>query len=355
MITRLRNIPALLLAIVLLGSCTRNEFKVNFELSNGEAGSYSLSWYASDSRQGWFMETVVPLHGGKGEAVCMTRNPALVYIYQGGTLSKAVFYAERGDKIVITGSDPAPVSWNISGNEINEKLSEWRLANREALSNGDYKKINTAVADFVAKNNSSPVATILLLEYFDRRMDETGFLASWKKLSGEASEEKWSELCGRSDVIFYDPRNPAVPSSLIVRKPRAHYDTLVFKGKPSLLFFYRTSDKGRPEGISMLRDLSRQWKDSASRILCSVSFDSDSISWMTRLREDSLSGVVRGWNPVAELREEYVKMGVARTPYYIVTDRNGKFLYRGDETSKAKEAFEKEMKKRSGKEYSGDK
>lgn len=346
MIKKFCNIPALLLALVLLGSCTRNEFKVSFELSKSDQASYSLRWYASDSRQGWFVETVVPLHGGKGEAACMTRNPALVYIYQGGNLSKTVFYAERGDKIVITGNEPAPVAWSIAGNEINEKLTEWRLANREALSAGDSKRINGAVATYVAENSSSPVSTILLLEYFDRRADEAGFLASWKKLSGEASEEKWSELCGRSDVVFFEPESPVLPPSLIVRKPRARYDTLTFKGKPSLLFFYRNSDNGRPEGISMLRDLSKQWKDSASRILCSISFDSDSISWMTRLREDSLSGVVLAWNPLAELREEYIKMGVPRTPYYIVTGRNGKSLYRGDESSKAKEVFEKEMAKR---------
>ena len=83
-------------------------------------------------------------------------------------MPKAAFYAERGDKIKITGEGSDPYSWNISGNRLTEEWNVWRLDNKTVLSSGDYSKINTAVEKYVKANQDNPLSTLLLLILFQQ-------------------------------------------------------------------------------------------------------------------------------------------------------------------------------------------
>ncbi len=335
---------AFILPVFLFWGCIKNEVKVDFQLPENVNDAYKLTYYASDQEKGWFVETVAAVQRGKVEVVLATKLPTIVYIMESGSMPRAAFYAERGDKIEISGDSNDPLSWNISGNDLTEEWSKWRVANRTALASGEYPKINKAVGEYVKSNPGNPLSTILLLVYYDRRSDDSGFLKLWKLLKEKALEPKWMQLVSRSDIIRESPLSPQKIGSLILHTYGNGVDTLMMGNKPVLMFFWRGNDDKRKEGIDMIKGLVKAFPDSASRIIADISFDPDSIGWQSAVRKDSLSKVVRGWNFHGETDSLMIRSGVERTPWFIVFDSKGKEVYAGDDHEKADKKFRNLLK-----------
>lgn len=328
-------------ALLQLTSCLKNEVKISVELPKDSTDAYRLLYYASDPKKGWYAETVIPIQKGKGEAICYTRNPTIVYVMHIGNVPEAAFYAERGDKIKITGSDGNPFSWDISGNRMNKEWSEWRLKNKTILSDRDGEKINKAVAGYVEKNTNKPLSTILLLIYYNRRIDDAGFLKLWKKLKGDALKPEWIQLAGRNDMSGGNAEDRLKVSQLILHTAGTGADTLSIGGKPLLLYFWRQDDSGRDENMTLLRQLRKDAPDSLKNIISDISFEMDSLSWRNSLSRDSLQGVVRGWIPTGETDSVVMRLGVVRTPFVLIYDKKGREVYRGDDMSKASGFYKK--------------
>ena len=122
------------MAAIILSGCIKNEFKMIFTLPESVNSTYRIAYYASNSKGGINIESAVAVAAGKAEMRGVTRNPVLVNIYSGSAdIPAAVFYAERGDEIRISGNGADPLEWDISGNEINSELSAWRLKNSKAI------------------------------------------------------------------------------------------------------------------------------------------------------------------------------------------------------------------------------
>lgn len=166
-----KDIPLLLSCLCLIaisGGCIRNEFMLEAELPEKVNYTYTLSYYASDSRGGVELTAALDVRNGSGKLKGFTRNPALGWIFYGNSpLPAAIFYAGRGDKIRISGDDGSPLGWSIGGNRINDELTEWRLANRKLIAeardsfskdlSGEKArlKLNAAIAAFVKSHPES--------------------------------------------------------------------------------------------------------------------------------------------------------------------------------------------------------
>lgn len=335
------------LAMALAG-CTRNEFKVTVEAPKDFDRAYTLSYYASDPVKGWNVAQTLSVREGKGEAVCITREPTLVVVDASeGRYPLIVMYAERGDNLKIHAEGADPLKWKASGNDITEKLSDWRTANAAVIAKAmnteeGAAKANAAVAEYVANHPEDPAATILLLMYYDRSLDEAGFRKLWGKLSGEAKSEKWLNLVPRPDIANIGKGEDKLPETTVLRTLSATRDTLKPKGKPVLLYFTKTRMAGYRDGMGRMRQLNASAADSASRLIAEISLDPDSSSRWQPVRTDSLVGIVRGWMPLALSDPEAKALGVGGVPYVIVADRKGKVIYRGDDLGKAIEKFNRQ-------------
>lgn len=327
----------------MLCSCVKNEVSVSFNLPTKVNDAYKMVYYASDPVKGWYTETVAAVQQGKAKVTLVTRNPSLVFIMDHGAVPRAVFYIERGDKIKISGDGANPISWNISGNEISEEWTAWRIASRTALSSADSGKINKAVADYVRKNPENPLSTLLLLTYYDRNADPDNFRLLWEKLKGKALEPKWLQLVSRADMLTETPLFPQSVDSQILHTLGNGVDTVRFGKLPAIFYFWRDTDSDRAQDIESLRTLSKDFPDSASRIISDICFDADSISWTNKARRDSTSKIIRGWQPRAETDSVIMRLGVHRTPWFIVLDKKGVRKYSGDSREDADSAFRKTL------------
>lgn len=328
-----------LLLLLLAGGCVKNEFKIEFSFPQSSTPTFQLLYYASDSKQGWLVETAVQVRDGKAALLGKTRNPSLVWVMgiDSETFPELLIYAERGDNIKVdaTGAPTEPLKWRVSGNKINDALTQWRLDAAKALASGSPREVNKAVADYVKKNPDSPVSTIILSAYFDRHEDASQFHALWKMLKDDATDAKWVELVGSADTIESMGDEQKAPKQVVLSTLATGCDTVRFSGVPVLMAFTGPDRAGNDAVKRELRSLLRDFPDSTKRVVCHISFDPDSSSMVYTSRIDSLSGAVQAWMPLGLSDSQAVAMGVRGVPYLIVSDRKGNFIYSGRDASLA--------------------
>ena len=330
-------------------SCSKNEFKLEFDLDSSVSGNYRIVYYASDKRTGFMMETIAPVEKGKCETRCITRNPTLVYVFMSGSqMPSALIYAERGDKIRISGKDRNPALWSIGGNGLNEEWSRWRNDNARAIMSGDAAVINAAVAAYVKAHPDSELSALMMLTDFDRRADENRFAALWNSLGENARTEKTAGLAGRGD------RPDAAKASLAQKAGRIRLhaigDSLVELDPgmfaATLMYFMRNEDASVAVDMDTLRSLSRLDEEGKNGRISVISFETDSLAWLSRIRADSnMLNALHAWMPFGEASETAMGLGVTRTPFFIVADRKGRQVYRGDDGKRASVEFRRLMRK----------
>lgn len=355
----MRKHLVILLALMagVLASCVKNEFTVEFAFQKEVWGNYYVYYYASDKRTGMWLETTAPLHDGKYTLKGVTRMPTLVYVCrrQGG-LPDAVFYAERGDRFVVSGKSADPADWKLDkGNKISEQLMEWHAENGKTLSAENPDSINAAVKRLVLADPESKVATIALMTYYDRRLDPRGFSYLWNALAPDARPDELTDLVGATDLAGTAVYRADASGRLHMDAAR-ELKSIAFPVPGGIRRNFRTTDKDasifffgrnglqeRSISVDTLRRLSKAFPDSASRLIAYISLEGDSLSWIYPMQSDSLRNVANGWMPLAETDPRVRALGIVRIPWWIVTDSKGRITYSGDRPDKAAAGFRKLM------------
>lgn len=303
------------------GGCSRPKVTLEFSLPTELHMAYTINYYNVTPRGGRYIETGVMIQQGKAKTILPLADEAVISVAAAG---KTIYiYAERGDKISLTGESADMFSWKIGGNKINDQWTRWRNDNDDILQSSDSWKVNKAVEEYVKKNPDNPLSALLLLYNYNRRENNDGFLKLWAMLKGEAAKEKWITLSGRSDLYSGRPLTPldTKKSHTFVLKTLANGADTIRTGKtPVTILFWRSNDQKRTEMVDSLRSLRKSHPDSAKYLIVDVCFDPDSINWAMPLIRDSLKGVVRAWMPLGETDSIARLLGVERTPMIIHID-----------------------------------
>ena len=334
----------LLLAAVsalLCAGCSGNKFEVEFQLPESVNSTYRIVYYASDKRGGVTIESAVAVAKGVGKLEGITRLPVCVWIYEGSSKRpSAMFYAERGDKIRISGKDADPRGWLIEGNKESERISEWRLAPRSELTIVDGKKINAAVERQVKEHPEDIVSALIADTYYDERVAGADYARLMSRLQGDAASEEIRRLSGR------------LPTAVSAEKKLV--DKLIFQGLPTgsdtvrpaaskaLLLLFRGSDSALDsEAADSIKSLRRQRPDTAAYRMVELVMAADSLLWRTYLRRDTLPGVLRARLALEHADPLALKLGIDMTPWIVVADRSRKIIYSGSDAAAAAKAWKK--------------
>ena len=325
-----------LFSLVVLTACGKNEFKLEFELASDVTENYDVNYYASDKNGGKTIQAVASVREGKCELTGFTKFPTLMYVTKRRSLLPLVIYAERNNKIEISGEDKDPLYWDIKGNEINETLSLWRESNKEIMKKCLPDSVNEAVGRFVEENPENPVSTILMLCYFNRKENEKRYDELMGLLKGEAKNQDWLMMIGRTDQLYHSYSYPARLENMVMRSTKKGGDTLVIdKKNPVLLLFWETGYSKRKAIIDSIKALEKEFPDSA-RIIADVCLDIDSVGWRNAMKKDSLyKEMKRFWAPSGLAHTTMMKLKVDAIPYFIVFNKEGVQTYRGADLSEA--------------------
>lgn len=345
--SKIFTLIALIAVLSGAGGCVKNEFSIQFDFPKDFFGNYIVTYYAWDSHKGAWLETTASLQEGKAEVQCVTRRPTLVFIRDASSASSVVLYVERGDRLIVTGSSADMNTWTITGNDLSEQWSKWR----NSLNGKDRAK---AVEEFVLKNPDSKLSAIMMLTEWDRHADPDGFIRLWNGIDKDVRGPETVEMCGAPDfpgVEFTvtsdgDLRRAkdSKMTSIVVRSKDNGVDTLnLAKTKATILFFYGDNNSERISAIDTIKVLAKEYPDSSRRIIADISAQSDSMSWISTIRRDSLKGAVRGWMPHGLADHNMIRLGIGRLPWVVVTGRKARAVYEGSDIGKAAEAFRKTM------------
>ena len=350
------NLLGMLMLWGFLSGCIRNEFQVEAEMAKDISHTYNISYYASDKHGGLEIQTALNLTSGQGSLKGVTKNPTVGWIFYGNSpLPAAIFYAERGDKVAISGDDISPLKWVIKGNKINEQLTEWRLANaaqitrmRDSYASPDAaasmdaaRQLNKRIAEFVRKNPDSGASALIMGAFFNAVANPELEAELWQILEKSEVMAKFSPLLARQDCDF-STSPVAFPKKLkkqdlILQSHSNNIDTLhLAAGKyPVVMLFWQTYDENRRERLDSIRRLALLRKDSLQVMIADVALGGDSISWNYMVRRDSIYHTLRAWAISGFADPQLMDLGVDGTPQWIVAGSKGEILYRGDNDGEA--------------------
>lgn len=328
------------LLLLLLGSCSKNEFYMDFNLSEDITDNYNVVYYASDIQGGKTVQSVAPVMNGKCRLLGVTKLPTLIYITEKNATLPLVVYVEKGEKIILTGNGKNPLEWKVEGNIINEDFSKWRETNLEILTGGNREEINKIVAEFVKDNASKPLSLIMMLSYFDRRLDEFEYVTLMGGLTKISEKDKWLTMAARSDQYDFSLYYPARIKSFVARSITNYPDTITFSSNsPAIFFFWQNELNNKKELVDSMKILVKEFPDSNKRIIADINLDSDTIIWRNGIRRDSLKSTHRLWMPAGLADKDLLKLKVGNLPYYIVFDSLGLQQYRGGDIKEAVSQF----------------
>lgn len=324
------------LSLLVMMACEKNEFILEFNLAEDITDNYDATYYATDTHGGLTVQAVASIREGKGELDGLTKKPTLIYITKRNSKLPLVIYADKGDKISVTGDIKVPLNWKVEGNEINEGLSGWRLENEKILEDCNPDSVNMAVARYVEEEPENPVSIILLSCYFKRNIDERGYTELIASLKGEAKNQKWMKIIGRTDYLYPSFSYPARLENMIMRSNEKKNDTLILNNKnPALLIFWQTGYADKKILIDSIKAMEKEFPDSA-RIISDICLDIDSVGWRNAIRRDSLyKEMKRFWAPTGLTHPTIMKFKVTGVPYFIVFNPDGSQSYRGPELEEA--------------------
>lgn len=352
LLCRIRYFILAVVAAASLSSCVSDDFSIKMQFPADYVGNYLVAYYSWHSGSGAWMEQTASVQGGMAEVQCASHNPTLVYVSDASSPSRCmVIYAERGDKITITGENSDMRTWKVAGNKIAAEMAAWEA---EGAPGETPAKRNARIAAFVKKNPGSKVSAILLLTAFDRRENPDEFVKLWNTVHKDVRTNELIEMCACPDLpgILLSPDadgnlKAAAEKRLAVITIRTEgngVDTLALAKKASFIYFYRDNDDARKQTVDSLKALVKAYPDSSKRIICDVATDIDSVTWMSAIRYDTLSKVVRGWAPHGLADENLVKAGVSCLPWYRVASSAGKVEYSGADLDSALTVFKRRMK-----------
>lgn len=326
--------------LLMLLSCGKNEFTMQFELPEDITENYNVTYYGTVPNGGVTVRAVASVMKGTCILTGYTNLPTIVYLTSRNSNFPLVFYAKRGEKIVISGIDRDPMEWLVGGDKINEELSSWRKENLGILNGDDIDKINDSVAEFVRNNPENPVSLILLLNYFDRNHDEAGYSQLLAKLHGKVKKDNWLKIMANASLLNYGVTAPAQMRSLILRSNQDGADTIRISGEhPFMIWFWNHLTTDRKQTMDSLKLLLKEYPDTTSRIFADIYMDIDSVAWRNTIRRDSLGNYPRLWAPMAQMDADLSLLKIKEVPYFIVFDSIGKQSYRGADLTEAMHEF----------------
>lgn len=325
---------------LLTGCGSADSFTVDGQIAEGGTSTVELTYYAD----GAVKRSSVSAHDGKFRLEGTASSPALGFITIAGSNPVAAIVVSDGDDIECEISRDNAM-WKAKGNKASELLARFSSDNSDIIAAGNYKEINSRVAEYVRAHPDETGAAALLVTRFYSRGNE--FLAD--------------SLAG---LIDPDVRTPGVMqnfmaslSSQLTAETRANLSAMALferrdttiRFTPSrqtvaLFAFVGTERQMRDSVVPRLRELSAKWPERRCRVI-EVSLAQDSSTWKHSVARDSATWI-QAWAPGTVAASSFRRLAVSRNPFFIVADSLGKQLFRGSEISDAVTTVENHLANR---------
>ena len=271
---------------------------------------------------------------GKFEYKGVALNPCVVEILDNDFRPMGRVYVSNGDRIECHLTRNAPEKIQVSGNEISERWAKFLNDNADRLTSAGG---NDAIEEYVRKNPSDIVSTLLMLTSYDASSDALRADSIMSSINPEMRPsllvDNFNSLLQR--LVSSVSTDTIAPISCLNMR-----DSLVdFNPSAKALSLIVISDASSGRSDSIVPVLGRLYRRSSrpSLQLADISVDKDTMSWHKSVRPDSASWP-QLWVAGSLASPGIDRLGVPALPYFIVTDSAGVQLLRTPSVKRA-EAF----------------
>lgn len=348
----LSTFPLLLTAfILLLSSCTKNEFTVEGNISGGGHHTLTALYVAYSSATDELVSEQLMLQNGTFSLKGVTKYPTILFIFSPDRRLLYPVYAEKGDKLTLKGDYNHPHEWQIKGNKPMEDYCAWMRLNEALLPSplagsasastpsaarssgrGTPQELNRAISLYVKAHPKDLCSALLLLAHYDRLIDEEGFNSLWAGLGLDAQQKErllHVAMASLSEAQTKAAKLPVVPMTL-----RTTVDTLSTfspgRFRVSVLYFWKN-----PADANLRTALRLMSKLPADIGVADINLDPDLRAWANSVENDT----TRRRTPLqafgGPMNQALRRLALPGAPYVIVADSLGRQLYRGTDINEA--------------------
>lgn len=322
------------MAMLALAGCGHNDiFRVKGTVADGASINLRFVYYTDGAVRTGLTASI----DGKFEFEGNAPEVSAVEVYDNEYRLLARFLASNGEDIDLRINRKNIYQGSAGGNDLNIALTEFFNANAETLNKPDSPERNQLIAEYVATHPQSPVSQLLIASELDAS-SETGVILAdslTNLLAPEARSLAMAESFADLKARITD-RQTAEPITAITFKVKGNrVETFATQRSPLSLIAINDATHGHDSVIQTFRELERL-KDKGRIALLELSVDTDTMTWVRSIRNDSASWT-QGWAAGSISGQSIGRLGIPAIPYFILTDSTGTQLWRGRSASEALE------------------
>ena len=310
-------------AMLLLSGCGSDNFEIDVALDNLGTQNLRFIYPANDALHSMWM----PVVDGKCAFHGSSKEYTVVEVYTAKQVFLTCLAVKNGQKVEMRGDFLKPYTIELSGNDINEEVSEVLNRHAEEFAAQKYDKTDAAIEKFAAEKRNEALATDILIKYYYTRHSDADLLrvAQMRK-----SESVLFNAEGR-EMFYSEPESEKSLTSFLLYDQ--HCDSITSfipsNSKVSILYFWDNDSSSRKDVINELKNLRKTYPKSDRLQIADIGFYNDSSDWKKVVKTDSVKWQ-QFWGIGGRLNSEVKRMGITKAPAYLVADSTGRMLYRGE-------------------------
>ncbi|HIZ33122.1 MAG TPA: DUF4369 domain-containing protein [Candidatus Bacteroides merdigallinarum] len=323
---RLRIIPCLLAALLLMAACGKKQDTDAARLSGEIKGlaDGSILVYGMDRLFGR-LDTLTVKDGKFSDTLSVDTLTGVYLLFADGT--ECPVYADRREHITVTGSADNLSALRVTGTPTNDELTALR-GELATLGDPAAPAVLDKAAEFIRSHPASAASAYLLEQYFFRQPDPD--LKRIEELADPLTGEVKDRPAMTALLDFLENRKKlnegrSLPYFQVTGKDGKKMSRNAFKDQYLLIHFWASWHAGSRQANAELRRLYRQQRRRKDFALMGVSLDLDRQAWLDAVRRDTLEWKqgcdLKGWDSDAVQR-----LNLTELPFNILVNPKGRIL-----------------------------
>lgn len=321
---RLRFPLFLYALLVLITSCSNNDqFRVNGTID----GKATMNLRINYLDNGALRTIVTAAREGEFEFFASAPQPTIVEINDYDNRPLARLYAVNGETFNIKIDRSKPYGVETEGNELSGRWADFLRNNSDKMSAGR-DSANAVIARYIASHPADMLSTLLLISNYDSSADAFAADSLLSLIDAKARPSNLTESYTLMLERLVNENTTAPIESFRFLNADTARTFRPSDNKASLLAFTLEEDEGY-KALSAL--LERHAKNNHHVFIADLRTDPTRVSYEGA---DTCARIL-GRLPGGIAAPGIERLGITKLPFFIVTDKNGKQLYRGTDSGKA--------------------
>lgn len=329
------TLVATLLCLATVACGDDEGYRLKATIADGSDATFRLVTYTPDGP----VTRLLASRKGVFEHSDTVASPTLVEVLANDYTPLGMYWAENGTEIEITIDPKSMAGFKVEGGEVNGRLNNWFGKNKTLNAAGPSAALNAVIEQYVRDHRDDVVSAILMVTRWDASVNPALTAELWSLISAKAKPAGiGADMMSLTAQAVQPGATEALISLTFVNqadtletyRPTAHTATII-------AFSDETVANHRDSLVATLKGLRHDWPDMRRLKVIDYSLDTDTLTWRRTTRRDS-ADYTRAWSGAGRSAIGVAELGIARLPYYIVTDSAGSQIYRGTSVTDADQA-----------------